>query len=54
VVNGKLSYTFPVGDWGTEGEVFVSGKNLTDTDYAYRPGYPMPGINGMIGVKFSL
>ncbi len=26
-------------------EVFVAGENLLDSDYAYRPGYPMPGVS---------
>lgn len=54
LINGKLSYALPMGDWAPKGKVFVSGKNLTDTDYAYRPGYPMPGINGMLGVELTL
>ncbi len=35
-------------------EVFLSGKNLTNTDYQTDYGYPMPGINVMtgIGLKF--
>jgi hypothetical protein len=27
-----------------------SGENLTDEDYAYRPGYPMPGRSWMLGL----
>ena len=54
LVNGKLSYSLPLGDWAPDGKLFLSGKNLTDTDYAYRPDYPMPGINGMLGVEFAL
>ena len=26
-------------------ELFLAGENLTDSDYAYRPGYPMPGAS---------
>jgi len=35
-------------------EIFISGKNLTDTKYQIDNGYPMPGINLMtgVGVKF--
>jgi outer membrane receptor protein involved in Fe transport len=33
------------------GEVYVAGENLTDKNYEYRPNYPMPGINGMLGVQ---
>ncbi len=51
VVNAKLSYHFSLAQNGISGKVFVAGENLTDTDYEYRPGYPMPGINGMAGVS---
>jgi len=54
LVNGKLSFGFTLEETGMEGEVFVAGENLTDTDYEYLPGYPMPGINGMLGVSFKL
>jgi len=37
-----------------EGELFVAGENLTDETYEYLPGYPMPGINIMTGVRFTL
>ncbi len=33
-------------------ELFLSGKNLTDTKYQIDWGYPMPGINYMLGVGF--
>lgn len=32
-------------------EVFVAGENLTDSDYAYRPGYPMPGASASFGAS---
>ena len=51
VVNGKIAYGFDLPAWKASGELFVAGENLTDTNYAYRPGYPMPGINGMAGVQ---
>ena len=53
LVNAKLGYLFNVRSWGMTGEVFVAGENLTNTDYEYRPNYPMPGINGMVGVQLS-
>ncbi len=54
LVNGKLSYLFKLYSGKIQGELFLSGENLTDTDYEYRPGYPMAGINGMLGMEFSL
>jgi len=34
-------------------EVFVAGENLTDREFAYTPGYPIPGLNGLVGVRFA-
>lgn len=48
--NAKVSYSFMVEK--VEYTVFVSGENLTDQEYYYRQGYPMPGINGMLGLEF--
>ncbi len=53
LVNAKVGYLFKVPSWAMAGEFFVAGENLTDTDYEYRPGYPMPGINGMAGVQLQ-
>lgn len=50
--NGKLGYLFTINAWDLDGEIFIAGENLTDADYEYLPGYPMPGINGMLGVSF--
>jgi hypothetical protein len=30
----------------------IDPAHSTDTSYEYLPGYPMPGINGMLGVAF--
>ncbi|MFW5819321.1 MAG: TonB-dependent receptor, partial [Desulfovermiculus sp.] len=54
LLNGKLSYGFALEHSGLEGELFVAGENLTDTDYEYLPDYPMPGINGMLGISLEL
>lgn len=53
LLNGKLSYDLPVETRGLAAEVFLAGENLIDADYEYSPGYPMPGINGMIGVAVT-
>lgn len=52
LLNGKISRSFEIASTNVTGEVFVAGENLTDTNYQYLPGYPMPGINGMAGVTF--
>ena len=51
VVNARVSYPIPL--LGQAGEVFIAGENLLSRDYAYRPGYPMPGRWGQIGVSAS-
>ncbi len=50
LLNGRLSYAFRLDFGRIEGEIFVAGENLTDERYEYRPNYPMPGINGMLGM----
>ncbi|HSW39840.1 MAG TPA: TonB-dependent receptor, partial [Acidobacteriota bacterium] len=52
LLNGKLSYLFRPGAGNMDIELYVFGENLTNADYEYKPGYPMPGINGMFGVAF--
>ncbi len=51
VVNARVSYALPA--LGKQGEVFLAVENLFDKDYAYRPGYPMPGRWGQIGLSAS-
>ncbi len=53
LVNAKLSCDFAVPSWRIHGQIFVSGQNLTNAHYQQQPGYPMPGINGMGGVRLS-
>jgi outer membrane cobalamin receptor len=54
LLNAKLSYDFKLPWWERGGQIFLAGQNLTDADYQQVPGYPMPGINGMGGVKLWL
>lgn len=51
VANMRLSYPLPA--LGKKGEVFVAVENLFDKNYAYRPGYPMPGRWGQVGLAAS-
>lgn len=51
VVNARVAY--PVAALGKKGEVFVALENLFDRDYAYRPGYPMPGRSAQLGLMAS-
>ncbi|MEW6258927.1 MAG: TonB-dependent receptor plug domain-containing protein [Thermodesulfobacteriota bacterium] len=49
LLNGKIGYHFP---WnGNQSEIFLAVENITDTSYEYLPGYPMPGINAMLGIQ---
>jgi len=50
-VNARLVRRFALG--GDVIEVFVAGENLTDRDFAYAPGYPIPGVNGLVGVRWA-
>jgi iron complex outermembrane receptor protein len=53
-VNAKLSYLFEMEKVRLkQSEIFLALENLTDSDYYYRPGYPMPGISGMLGVVLN-
>jgi iron complex outermembrane recepter protein len=52
VVNLRAAYALAA--LGPRGEVFVALDNLGDKRYAYRPGYPMPGRSGQIGLNYSL
>ncbi len=51
LLNGKLSYLYSLKSRKLDLEFFIAGENLTDVNYEYKPGYPMPGINGMVGVS---
>ncbi|GAB0152902.1 TonB-dependent receptor [Marinobacterium sp. BA1] len=51
VANLRTSYRMP--QLGPDGEVFLAIENLFDSDYAYRPGYPMPGTSAQIGVRMG-
>jgi hypothetical protein len=50
LVNAKLSRRLGLGPAGARAEIFVAGENLTNTRYAYRPDYPMPGRTLMLGL----
>jgi len=50
-LNARLTRRFVFGRDVVE--VFVAGENLTDREFAYTPGYPIPGLNGLVGVRFA-
>ena len=52
VFNVRAAYALAA--LGPRGEVFVALENLADRRYAFRPGYPMPGRSGQVGINLSL
>lgn len=53
LLNGKISYRFPLPYAKADGTVYVAVENILDEDYEYLPGYPMPGTNVMLGAKLT-
>ena len=53
LVNGRLGVPLARLGLGVDGEVFLVGENLTDADYEYRVGYPMPGRTFNVGLDVS-
>ncbi|MDD3178989.1 MAG: TonB-dependent receptor plug domain-containing protein [Opitutaceae bacterium] len=54
LLNARLSRRFAWPDAGKmHAEIYISGENLTNRKFAYTPGYPVPGINLMAGVRFE-
>lgn len=49
LVNARVARAFEAGKLG--GKVFLAVENLTDEDYEFRPGYPMPGIMPTLGFE---
>ena len=43
LVNGSVRLRLPTPSGVRRAELRLTGENLADTEYAYRPGYPMPG-----------
>lgn len=54
VVNARLGYHFTLPSWRIrQGEIYLAVDNLTDRTWYYRPGYPMPGIGAMLGMRLA-
>ena len=47
----QLRAAVPIRQLGRTGELFANVENVFDTDYAYLPGFPMPGRWGTVGVR---
>jgi len=53
LLNGKIAWEFVLKSPSISGEIYLAGENLTNTNYAYRKDYPMPGINGTVGASLK-
>ena len=54
IANTKLSFFLTRPGLERRGSrVFLAIENLTDTDYEYRPGYPMPGATVFAGYSLD-
>ena len=53
VTNARIGWNFQSEMLASDGEVYLALENILDEEYAYQPDYPMPGINGMLGLKLS-
>ncbi len=51
VLNGRLAY--PLQWQAKSAEIYLALDNLLNRDYAYRPGYPMPGRSAQLGVTLG-
>ncbi|MEW5765404.1 MAG: TonB-dependent receptor [Acidobacteriota bacterium] len=50
LVNARIARSIWEGRSGASGEIHVAGENLLNREYSFRPGYPMAGINGSVGL----
>lgn len=53
ILNGKISWDFKMPWPKIRGEIYLAGENLSNVSYAYKKDYPMPGINGMLGLNIK-
>lgn len=53
LLNGKISWEFKWPSSRISADIFLAGENLTNVSYAYKKDYPMPGINGMLGINIK-
>ena len=54
IVAAKLTYDLDLKGADYKIKLFLAGENLTDQNYEYQSGYPMPGINCMAGIRFEM
>lgn len=54
LLNGTVRLRLPAAGPVRRAEVYLAAENLGDEEYAYRPGYPMPGRSFMVGLTVGL
>jgi outer membrane cobalamin receptor len=50
LLNARVGFSVLKDPSGRHVQLFVAGENLLDRRYAYRPGYPMPGVSYSGGI----
>lgn len=53
LVNSRIAWRPAFAPSPGQLTLFLAGENLTDRDYIYRPGYPMPGRNFCAGLTWE-
>ncbi len=53
LVSARTGYRLRQEGHSWNGELFVGGENLTNQNYEYSPGYPMPGTTWMAGLSLD-
>jgi iron complex outermembrane receptor protein len=51
LLNARLGYASRAA--GAQSEIYLAAENLTDEEYEYRPGYPMPPVTWMTGIRVN-
>ncbi|HPQ81568.1 MAG TPA: TonB-dependent receptor plug domain-containing protein [bacterium] len=54
LLNGKIRYRIHVKPIRSDITPYLAVRNMTNADYEYQPGYPMPGINVIGGVSWRM
>lgn len=54
IANARLDYFLGRAGRALEhSSLFLAVENLTDADYEFKPGYPMPGVSAYLGLSFN-
>jgi outer membrane receptor protein involved in Fe transport len=53
LANAKLAMPWRLLGLELDGSIFLVGENLSDEEYEYRVGYPMPGRMWQLGIDVA-